>query len=122
MQESQCPLCFGPLEVREVAPCHECGGEPGELEHFRAGTYTFAEYEVFPGQPLTLCNFCDVDFGSYDPAFFGLPPHTKLGYQYMRRLRPVDDPSLGTDKYCPRCGYRLRFLRFVAQSRQQHGC
>ena len=25
MAESHCPICSGPLEIREVAPCYDCG-------------------------------------------------------------------------------------------------
>lgn len=66
-------MCFGPLDVREAAPCDECGGDPEEIEHFRLGKHTYQRFEVFAGLELTLCNFCMVDFGSYDPTFFGLP-------------------------------------------------
>jgi hypothetical protein len=27
---------------------------------------------------------------------------------------------LSKDKFCPACGFRLRFLRFVDQARSQH--
>lgn len=117
MQEIACPLCHGPLEVREVAPCHECGGEPKELLHFRKGQHSYAEYEVLPGLNLILCNFCDVDFGTFDPAFFGLARNASIGYQSMRLVGAVQDPSIGKDKFCAACGYRLAFLRFVRQSR-----
>jgi hypothetical protein len=120
MQETNCPLCYGELEVRDVAPCDECGAVPQEIEHFAYGKHTYAEYEVFPPLKVTLCNFCDVDFGSYDPTFFGLPPKARIGYQYMRLIEPVRQPTLSKDKYCPTCNLRLSFLRFVHRSRQQH--
>jgi hypothetical protein len=120
MQELQCPVCFDPLEVREVAPCDECGALATEIEHFRAGKHSYREYEIFPPLRLTLCNFCDVDFGSFDPAFFGLPPGAKIGYEYFRALEPVEQPTLARDKFCPSCGYRLKFLRFIADARRQH--
>ena len=120
MQETHCPLCQGPLETREVAPCYECGAAPTEREHFDQGKHTYREYEVFSPLRLTLCNFCDVDFGSFDPTFFGLPAKTRIGYQYFVPLEPVRSPALGHDKYCAACGYRLRFLRFVADARRQH--
>lgn len=120
MQETNCPLCYYELETREVAPCDECGGSPGEIEHFVSGKHTFADYEIFPPLQLTLCNFCDVDFGSFDPTYFGLPRSVRIGYQYMRLIQPVREPALGRDKFCPSCNRRLSFLRFVAQARQQH--
>jgi hypothetical protein len=118
MPDAQCPLCYGPLEVRDVAPCAECGGRPVEIEHFQKGQHKYAEYEVFPGLNLVLCNFCDVDFGSTDPTFFGLPPSARIGYEKMRHLRDLERPSLGKDKYCPACRHRLAFLRFVARARE----
>jgi hypothetical protein len=120
MQETHCPLCQGALETREVTPCFECGADPIEREHFEQGKHTYREYEVFPPLRLTLCNFCDVDFGSFDPTYFGLPAKARIGYQYFVPLEPVRSPALGHDKYCEACGYRLRFLRFVAEARRQH--
>src|SRR5215470_16951308 len=120
MQETQCPICFGPLEVREVAPCDECGAVPAEIEHFRRGKHSYREYEIFASLRLTLCNFCDVDFGSFDATFFGLPPGARIGLQYFLPLEPVRDPALGHDKYCAGCGYRLKFLRFIAAARRLH--
>jgi hypothetical protein len=120
MQETHCPFCYGALETRDVGPCDECGGSSLELEHFRQGIHTYAEYEVFPPLRLTLCNFCSVDFGSFDPAYFGLPPRTRIGYEKMRALEPVGAPAAGRDKFCPTCGHRLRFLRFVAKARRQN--
>lgn len=120
MQESHCPLCYCELEVRDVAPCDECGALPQELEHFRAGKHSYAEYEVFPPLTLTLCNFCDVDFGSTDPTFFGLPRNARIGYRFMRLVQPLREPELGKDKFCPSCNLRLSFLRFILQARHQH--
>lgn len=120
MKETHCPLCHAELEVRNVAPCEECGGLPEELEHFREGKHTFTEYEVFPPLKLVLCNFCDVDFGSRDPKFFGLPPGARIGLKYMRACRSVETKTLALDKFCPECGLRLAFLRFVQRAREQH--
>ena len=120
MQETHCPLCYGELEIRDVAPCDECGAVPQEIEHFASGKHSYAEYEVFPSLKLTLCNFCDVDFGSFDPAYFGLPRNARIGYEHMRLISPIREPALGKDKFCPACNLRLSFLRFVQQARQQH--
>lgn len=120
MQETYCPLCHGELEVRDVAPCDECGAVPQELEHFKSGKHSYAEYEVFPRLKLKLCNFCDVDFGSHDPTFFGLSRSARIGYEFMRLVQPIQEPALGKDKFCPSCNLRLTFLRFVHEARQQH--
>ena len=120
MQEQCCPLCFGSLDVRDVAPCEVCGGNPIEIEHFHSRVHHYAEYEVFPGLCLVLCNFCDVDFGSNNPTYFGLSPRTRIGYQTLRLVRLIEKPNLGKDKFCEACGLRLAFLRFVAQARLLH--
>lgn len=120
MQQTHCPLCYTELEVRDVAPCHECGSVPEEIGHFEQRKHTYAEYMVLPPLSLVLCNVCDVDFGSFDPSFFGLPAHAKIGLQYMTFVRSVNDTNIGKDKVCPSCGYRLAFLNFVASARARN--
>ena len=114
-----CPLCYAPLEVRDVAPCMECGADPEEVQHFRDGTHTYHELEVLPGHRLVLCDFCMVDFGSYDPHFFGLPRGARLRFEHMKLIRDVQEVSMGKDKFCTSCGYRLKFLEFVRAVREQ---
>jgi len=120
MPSEQCPLCFSHLEVRDVAPCHECGAAPEELEHFRQGKHTYQRFEVFSGLELTLCDFCMVDFGSYDPTYFGLPRRSRIGFDKMRFMQAYSGLTLGKDKYCPECRHRLAFLQFVAVARHLH--
>lgn len=120
MPAEQCPLGFGVLEVREVAPCDECGAEPEELEHFRSGQHTYQRLEVFAGLELNLCNFCMVDFGSYDPIYFGLPRGSRIGFERMVFVQDVRNPTVGKDKYCPECRRRLVFLKFVSKARHLH--
>jgi hypothetical protein len=61
-----------------------------------------------------------VDFGSYDPTFFGLPRGSRIGFERMRFVRDVVQPTVGKDKYCPACRRRLAFLKFVAAARSLH--
>ena len=119
MRHRQCPLCFGPLEVREVAPCAECGGVPEELEHLREGRHTYQVLRVLGGFETVLCNFCMVDFGSSDPTYFGLARGTRIGFETMQFVQDVADPRVGKDQFCPACGYRLAFLRLVAACRER---
>ena len=114
--ESHCPVCAAELEIRDVAPCFDCGWDPGELEHLAEGKHTYTEVLAF-GIPIVVCNFCLVDFSSYDPAFFGRPPRTKLGLGEFVEVRAITNPSGGKDKFCPVCRRRLAFLRFLAQVR-----
>jgi hypothetical protein len=120
MQETQCPICYGPLEIREVAPCDDCGHNPRELKEFEEGYHSYSEYEVFPGLYLTLCNFCDADFASYDSTYFGLPRGTRVGIGRMKFVRQLNNVSRGKDKFCPACNHRLTFLRFVSHARAQN--
>jgi hypothetical protein len=90
-------------------------------ENERVREYTYAEYRIFGDLSLILCNFCHLDFGSYDPTFFGLPRGTRLELQardwtFVRDVQPF----ITQDKCCVRCGYRLPFLEFVARARELH--
>jgi hypothetical protein len=119
MSDSSCPICFGPLVSRDVAPCMDCGHLPEEINHFREGKHTYDVMEIVDGLRLVLCDFCQVDFGSYDPEFFGLPRNHPLGYETMRFVRRLNEPSLGHDKYCTSCDRRLAFLKFVTTVRER---
>lgn len=118
MQETHCPICYGELEAREVAPCDDCGGSPKELEHFREGIHSYNVYTVFDGMELALCDFCYLDFTSYNSDFFGLPKGQRIGPTKMNFVRSVDQPSLQMGKVCTQCGLRLTFARFVVRMRE----
>ena len=60
----------------------ECGGDDFELDHFKEHNYT--EYEIFFDQRLVLCDFCDVDFGSYDPTYFGFKKKRRLDMTILK--------------------------------------
>ena len=81
----QCPVCFDFLETKEIAPCMDCGHFEEEIEHALSGKHTYAELRIFGDLTLVLCNFCMVDFGSYHPDFFGLPP--KKLFENSRRAK-----------------------------------
>jgi hypothetical protein len=114
----QCPICFNELEVRECAPCDDCGWDPIEIEHFKKGEHTYAIYEIFNGLKLTLCNFCDVDFGSYDFEYFGFERGKYLDLHDFNYVKDIEFPQIETDKFCPACSRRLKFLNFVFKIRQ----
>lgn len=117
---NNCPLCYSLLEVKDVAPCMYCGWLPEEIEHALAGKHTYAEMRIFGDLTLVLCDFCQVDFGSFHPDFFGLPPNARIGYEKMQFVRSVDNIVIGKDKFCPECGCRLAFLKFVEQAHKLH--
>lgn len=120
MKAQQCPLCFSTLEAREVAPCMDCGHDPVELQHFAEGRHTYAEYRVFGPLSLVLCSFCQVDFGSYDPGYFGLPATAHIGFEHMSLIRNITPQPHTFDKICPECCRRLSFLEFVSTARERH--
>lgn len=99
----------------------ECGNLSQEIEHALVGKHTYAEMRIFGDLTLVLCDFCQVDFGSFNPEVFGLPKDARLGYQKMQFLRDVEDVRIGKDQVCPSCEYRLPFLKFVARARESHG-
>ena len=118
MNETNCPICYTELITRKVTPCEECGGDESELDHYKEHSYN--EYELYFGQRLVLCNFCDVDFSSYDPTYFGFSKDRRLGLEDFNFVREESDKRLRKDKYCPECHYRLSFLRFVAKCRLEN--
>ena len=118
MGESQCPICHGELEVRDVAPCFDCGHDPTELEHLAAEKHSYAEVLAF-GVAIVLCDFCQVDFSSYDPEYFNRAKGTKLGLEEFTFVRELREPKRAKDKFCATCRRRLAFLRFVTAVR--HG-
>lgn len=115
-----CPLCHTELEETDVAPCMECGHLAQEIEDALAGRHAYAEMRIFGELSLVLCNFCQVDFGAFDPEFFGLPRNDRIGYQKMQFVHAVAEVFIGRDKYCPQCNLRLSFLKFVVAAREFH--
>jgi hypothetical protein len=118
--KQQCPVCDSQLEVRDVAPCWDCGALPEELDEFKRGEHEYSEWEVFPGLTAVLCDFCDADFGSYDPTYFGLPKGSEIGMDEMRPLRKLEGLSITEDGYCPKCRQRLAFLNLISKAREQN--
>lgn len=98
-----------------MAPCYDCGHDPQELAHLAAGRHTYDEVEVL-GTYAVLCNFCQADFLSYDPTYFGRPLG-RLVDGDIRYVRRYSDPRCTIDKYCPACDRRLAFLHFVERAR-----
>ena len=117
MNLAHCPICFTPLDTVDVAPCHDCGHLPEELDHFSKGLHTYADVEVFDGLSLVLCNFCQVDFRSYDLAYFG--ENARLSTDYLKGLVRLEGLSISKDKFCSSCNHRLAFLEFVAKAREK---
>ena len=119
MRENLCPLCSTPLEIREVAPCSDCGHLQEEIDHYFAHQHTYHEVKLFGVFTLILCDYCQADFPSYDFSYFGLPDRANLEkLAAMKLLRKVDDTGISNDFYCPQCQHRQVFLEFVEQCRK----
>jgi len=86
------------------------------LDHLVAGKHTYTEVLAF-GIPIVVCDFCLVDFSSYDPTFFNRPRGAKRGLGEFVEVREITNPSRGKDKFCPVCERRLAFLRFLSRVR-----
>ena len=117
----QCPICFGELEVRDCAPCDDCGWNvPTEIEHLKEKIHTYTTYEVYQGLRLTLCDFCAADFGSYKSEFFGFKNEKRVNLSDFNFVKLIEHPEVAKDKFCPKCCARLKFLKFVAEIRQSN--
>jgi len=89
------------------------------VELHPAGKYTYAEYRLFGDLSLVLCDFCHIDFASYEPTYFGLPRGERL-YMAMKHWQHLRDVpwAITKDKFCAACGHRLPFLEFVLRARE----
>lgn len=112
----QCPICSGELHEIQVAPCFDCGHATGEIEECARGEHEYHTFSLWD-QRLVLCDFCDADFGSYYPDYFGLPESSPQDYP-LELVEIVDSPSISTDLYCPLCKRRLAFLQFLKAVRE----
>ncbi len=84
MHSAHCPIYHTALEVIDVAPCWDCGHMKRELDELAKGEHTYSELRVSGDHRIVLCDFCDADFGSYLPTYFGLPESGRV----------IDDPHL----------------------------
>ncbi len=96
----------------------ECGADNSELRHYKEHEYK--EYELYFGQRLILCDFCEVDFSSSDPTYFGFPKEKQMNIDQWSFIRVIKDKELRKDKFCPACNHRLPFLNFVKVCRDKN--
>lgn len=115
MKKINCPICESKLISKKVTPCMECGGAVKKLDHYRE--HKFTEYEVYFEQRLILCDFCDVDFSSFDPTYFGFKKGQRIGLNDFNYVREITNKELYFDKYCNECNLRLPFLKFIEKCR-----
>jgi hypothetical protein len=112
-----CPLFNAAMALKPVSPCMECGGDARELRMLEDLAHSYNEVLVFGKHALVLCDFCQIDFGTYPSYFFGLPRHQHLGFNDLVFQRKVA-PQLSQDWVCDHCGYRKAFTDFVLRLRE----
>jgi hypothetical protein len=120
MRESQCPVCYTPLEVRTVTPCYICGGWPEMLARFDASAELCA-WRLPSGESLILCRQCQLEEFLVPGGWgyrIGLPA-SRFPLNALQLVRTQLSPALGKDKFCPKCNLRLAFLEVVASSRSE---
>ena len=118
MKIEQCPICYSSLEVKEFAPCDDCGGLEQEINHFKGGSHKYNVYEIYNGLKLQLCNFCDVDFGSYKSEYWGFLRDERIGYENFKFISEAENPTIQKTKFCPECKKGLKFLTFLRDIRE----
>jgi hypothetical protein len=116
---SQCPVCYSPLDVRDVTPCFVCGGSPESVVRFEPAA-EFTEFRLPGGQSLVLCRGCELEEFMVPGGWgYRLAPEEKLPANALRRVRAMVGPQLGRDKFCPTCNLRLAFAEVVADNQRQ---
>ena len=119
MGQSQCPMCYSALEIRDVTPCYICGGRPESVAQFDFAV-EFREFRLPDGQVIVMCWGCELgEFmvpggWGYRIAFGEALPINAL--QWSRSLQAS---RLQKDKFCPACNLRLAFLDVVAKIQQR---
>ena len=120
MIKEQCPICYSELKIIDCTPCYDCGHLPIEINHFKDGKHKYNIYNVYNGLELQLCNFCDVDYGSYKSEYFGFNNNQRIGFENFELIKSIESPRLEKDKYCSKCKKRLRFLTFLNDMREMN--
>ena len=116
MSQLQCPVCYTPLEVRNVAPCFICGGWPESVARFDEDA-TLTEFRLPGGQLIVVCRSCELEEFMVPGGWgYRLAPDEKLPVNALQRVRTLPTPQLGRDKFCPSCNLRLAFLNVVADN------
>jgi hypothetical protein len=111
--QSQCPVCFTPLEVRDVTPCFICGGWPAFVARFDPAS-EFTEFRLPTNQLIVLCRSCQLEEFMVPGGWgYRLAPGEKFPVNVLRWVREVAEPRLARDKFCPTCNTRLAFIEVI---------
>lgn len=113
-----CPICSTKMTVQSVAPCYDCGHADSEIGEFERREHEYHQFELW-GHSLVLCDFCDADFGSYYPEYWGLPAGPLPDYP-LHLIGPLASPKISEDHVCDPCKHRLAFLNLLSAIRKQN--
>src|SRR6185369_6718279 len=117
--QSHCPICYTPLEARDVTPCYICGGWPEVVARFDQAA-EYIEFRLPMGRTLLLCRDCELEEFMVPGGWgYQLAPSEKLPVNALQRKRATPKPHLARDKFCPTCNLRLAFLDVIAASQSQ---
>jgi hypothetical protein len=113
----QCPICYTPLEVRDVTPCMVCGGLLESVFRFDPAA-AFTEFRLPSGHTVVLCRACELEEFMVPGGWgYRFAPGEKLPVNALQRVRSERLPRLGRDKFCPACNLRLAFAEVVVEQR-----
>ncbi len=115
----ECPICNSDMASIEVAPCYDCGHSKEEITELKNDEHEYYLYEIF-GEKIILCDFCDADFDSYYPEYFGLLKDLPQEYPFDQNRLKIEDAEVKTDYYCKKCQRRLAFLNFLKTVREKN--
>jgi hypothetical protein len=117
VKQSQCPVCYSPLEIRAVTPCFICGGWSDSVAQFDPAA-EFREYRL-PQEPiLILCRVCELEEFMVPGGWgYQLAPNENPPINALCWMRTVPAPQLSLDKFCPTCKLRRVFLEILANYR-----
>src|SRR5262249_33439862 len=102
-----------------VTPCYICGGWPEAVARFDPSA-TFTEFRLPGGQSLVLCRGCELEEFMVPGGWgYRLTSGEKLPVNALQRVRAIEGPRLGRDKYCPACNLRMAFAEVIADTQQQ---
>src|SRR5947209_5532357 len=104
MRQLQCPVCFTLLAVRDVTPCHICGGWPGQVERFNPQA-KYWEWRLPSGRLLVLCHACEVEEFLVRGGWgwrLNLPKN-RLPLNALHPVRVIPHPQIRKDRFCPTC-------------------
>ncbi len=114
MSQSHCPICYSSIEVRTVTPCLICGGLEDSVTRFDEAS-RFTEFRLPDDRLIVLCPACELEeFMVRNGWGYQLIPNETLPINGLQRIRTLENPKLGHDKFCPTCNLRLAFIKLIA--------